>query len=163
MMTQDYSFYRTILSNQKWNPDFNTKTIPQKKLSWLMCEGSLTKELQKICHTFEVLLLNQGWRSEINKNSKIWLREVLLQGDNIPWIFAQTVVPEITVNNVAQEILTLGEKPLGLWLFPQEPIRITLEWYQDPISGLLARRSILKVKNYPIEIKELFLKSFSFQ
>ena len=92
----------------------------------------------------------------------VWLREVVIYGNGTPWIFAQTRLPQGTVNAVAQEVLNLGDQPIGLWLFPQHPQRLSLEWRQDPQTGLYARRSTLLLNGYPLTIAELFLPEFSF-
>lgn len=159
-MKKNYSLYRRILLSNQWQSD--ARNIPIKQQAWLMCQSSLTEKLQQICHHFDVELLHQGWQKYDDQNGQFWLREVLLKGDNIPWIYAQTIVPEETIKNVAQELLNLGEKPLGLWLFPQNPKRINLDWLKDPQTALFARRSTLTISGYPLEIRELFLNSFKF-
>ncbi|WP_281258775.1 chorismate--pyruvate lyase family protein [Avibacterium endocarditidis] len=86
----------------------------------------------------------------------------MLKGDGTPWIFAQTTLPQTTVQNVAQYVLQLGEQPIGLWLFKQPMQRVSLYWQQDPKTGLYARYSDFDLKGYPLQIKELFLAEFPF-
>lgn len=148
---------------------------PGNVSEWLLHTDSLTQKLQQICNALTVEVTRQGWQAvgfeqhfanvlpNLTACSSCWLREVVLKADGVPVIFAQTVLPEETVNTVAQEVLNWGERPIGLWLFPQQPRRVTLEWQQDQASGLYARRSQLALKGYPLEVRELFLPQFPFE
>lgn len=132
---------------------------------WLLHSDSLTEKLQRICDRFQVEVVGEGWQAvEFDGNcAKQWVREVWLNCGERHWIFAQTILPEQTIANVAQAVPDLGNRPIGLWLFPQRPERQSLEWRQDGETGLYARRSKLLLKGYPIEIKELFLTDFPFE
>ncbi|QLB20669.1 hypothetical protein A6B43_03595 [Vespertiliibacter pulmonis] len=164
-----FSAYREIFCRTKWHTDLHL--LPQSVREWVGYTGSLTQKLQGICQSLTVELTEQKWQAvsslpQFAKNSSqqtAWLREVVLKSDGIPSIFAQTILAETTVQNVAQEILTLGEKPIGLWLFPQNPKRLNLEWAFDEGAGLYARRSYFTLKDYPFAIYELFLPQFSFE
>ncbi|PJG82875.1 chorismate--pyruvate lyase family protein [Caviibacterium pharyngocola] len=167
MTEPDFSLYRTLLSAQDWRT--TGSFLSPEKAQWLLHQGSLTKKLYETGAQLSVKVIFQGW---VQKNDQkptalseksVWRREVMLQGDGKNWIFARTDLPESTVRQVAGEVLYLGERPIGLWLFPQNPTRVSLQWRQDPTSGLYARRSDLLLKGYPIEIKELFLTDFIFQ
>lgn len=148
-----------------------TDTLPDKVAKWLCDSQSLTQKLQQICQLLTVDITEQGWQAVETlpqfaiktEERTAWLREVVLHCDDVPVIFAQTLLPEMTVNNVAKAVLELGDKPIGLWLFPQNPQRISLEWAFDPATGLYARRSYFALKGYPLAIYELFLPQFSFE
>lgn len=158
----DFSLYRHILSLEQWQEE--AQGLSSFHAQWLLHSGSLTQKLQQHCKQLQVEVIAQGWvESDMRKGEKYWLREVLLKGDDTAWIFAQTSLSETAVNHVAQHVLTLAETPIGLWLFQQKPVRQYLAWQQHPESGWYARRSILSLQQYPIEIKELFLPSFSFK
>lgn len=150
----DFTNYRQQLTACDWQ--MGEQYLAPPIAEWLLHTDSLTQKLQAKCADLEVRLVSQGWQAEF------WVREVLLKGDGKDWIFAQTLLPRQTIEQVAQAVLTLGEKPIGLWLFPQNPLRQSLEWRQDPHSALYARRSCLCLQNYPLEIRELFLASFTF-
>lgn len=156
------NLYRTILSAPNWQTDSHPLSFSLQ--DWLCHQGSLTEKLQKICPRLRVELIQQGWQAvDSSQNfATYWQREVLLKGEQTPWIFAQTIVPSSTIENVAQPLLALGEQPIGLWLFPQNPARLSLEWRQDPHTELYARRSQLSLQGYPLEIRELFLAQFPF-
>lgn len=167
-----YSRYRHILQTAQWSQA--TAMLPRQQKPWLLEQGSLTQRLQQICTKLTVEVLQQGWQAvtfaqnfaKFNQNvtasEPVWLREVVLAGDEVDWVFAQTSLPQRTIQNVAQAVPNLGDTPIGLWLFPQTPKRQCLEWWQDPQTGLYARRSILTLNHYPIEIKEIFLEDFGF-
>lgn len=126
--------------------------------------GSLTEKLQSVCTQFQVEIIFEGWQA-VNfseKSAKQWVREVVLKCGETDWIFAQTVLPQETIEQVAGAVLALGEQPIGLWLFPQQPERVSLMWQQNKESCFFARRSQWLLKGYPIEIKELFLTDFPF-
>ncbi|AHG80830.1 4-hydroxybenzoate synthetase (Chorismate lyase) [Bibersteinia trehalosi USDA-ARS-USMARC-188] len=157
MSPQDLRLYRSLLSCPAWQQHKNN--LPVEVAKWLLHTSSLTEKLQGICHCFQVEVLQEGWQ-HIAQRGLCWVREVVLKCGTTEWIFAQTILPQATIDNVAQPVLTLGEKAIGLWLFPQNPKRISLEWQRK--NSLYARRSELLLKGYPIEIKELFLKDFPF-
>lgn len=160
--------YRNILAKPE-QPEASGQ-LPPNICKWLQHTDSLTQKLQQICQKLTVEITLQGWQAvspewkelEWRIDSTAWIREVILKGDDDPWIFAQTRLPKHTVDKVAQAVLTLGEQPIGLWLFQQQPRRLALSWWQDPQTGLYARRSLLTIDDYPLEIKELFLKPFKF-
>lgn len=164
--------YRTLFAQAEWRT--TSGQIPPKICKWLAHTDSLTEALQQLCAILTVDITQQGWQQAVTSAQKFakngedqtacqhWLREVVLKGDGTPWIFAQTILPDATIQTVAREVLTLGEKSIGLWLFPQNPTRLSLEWTQDPTTGLYARRSLLELKGYPLAIYELFLPEFPF-
>lgn len=150
---QDYSLYRKILTAPtNWNE--YPLDLPEEISSWLLHSGSLTTKLQQHCRQLKVNIIQQGWQQNH------WLREVLITGDQQNWIFAQTLIPKTTIEQVAENVLTLGDNPIGLWLFPQQPERLTLKWRQDPQTQLYVRQSQLSLKGYPLQISELFLPEF---
>lgn len=168
---QNITLYRRTLACANWHKQ--QQDIPTYVFPWLAENGSLTQKLQHICRQLEVEVIQQGWINASPDNPKTsskitalnepyWLREVLIKGDGDPWIFAQTRLPKSTVEQVASDVLTLGNSAIGLWLFPQQPKRQDLTWSQDPQSGLFARSSSLLLQQYPLEIQELFLSHFSF-
>lgn len=155
------NLYSSILSQVNWQQD-STKLSSLHK-DWLMHQESLTLKLQQHYKKVSVKIISQNWIAKNKKNlTAYWQREVMLLGNDKEIIFAQVNIPKETVDNVAQDILELGDNPIGLWLFPQNPERLNLEWLQDSETGLYARRSTLLLKGYPLDIKELFLPSFCF-
>lgn len=154
---------RLQLTSQQWGKECDD--LPHHIVRWLLYSGSLTEKLIEICSNFQVEIVEEGWQAVTSSENfaKQWVREVLLKCGDQELIFAQTILPDVTIENVAQEILHLGNQPIGLWLFPQKPQRLHLEWRQDSETGLYARRAQYLLHGYPIEIKELFLAQFPFE
>ena len=91
--------------------------------NWLLDTGSLTERIQSLCHQFSLVLLGQS-NTELHESEKHLLlsnskaphevREVLLYGNNTPWVFARSVIPQRLING---ELADLGDEPLGKRLF----------------------------------------------
>lgn len=163
MKLLDLTTYRLLLASEGWKAQGTS--LSTEKRGWLLYNDSLTEKLQRICSNFQVEIVEEGWQAVTSSENfaKQWVREVLLKCGEQELIFAQTILPDVTIENVAQEILHLGNQPIGLWLFPQKPQRLHLEWRQDSETGLYARRAQYLLHGYPIEIKELFLAQFPFE
>ncbi|WP_440163126.1 chorismate--pyruvate lyase family protein [Actinobacillus pleuropneumoniae] len=153
--------YRRILAQNHWCSE--QEPLSKAQQEWLLHQGSLTQKLLQVSRQFNVEITQQKWVTKASENySKYWLREVLLKEEDQPWIFAQTLVPQATIDNVAQDLPILGDQAIGLWLFPQTPKRISLEWQCDAHSGMYMRRACYLLKGYPLEISELFLADFPY-
>lgn len=165
--------FHQLLAEPHWQSEPTDLTELQR--SWLLHQDSLTKKLQQHFADFAVKVQFEGWRKAENaKNScfftasaapnegKIWWREVLLYGNGKPIIFAQTLIPEATFSAFEQAFLTLNETPIGLWLFAQDPKRLSLKWQKinRPPEHYYARRAVYQLNGYPLEIRELFLPDF---
>jgi chorismate--pyruvate lyase len=91
--------------------------------SWLLNTGSLTERLQALCNKFEVKVLGQKNvaldDTEISalksSNNSDWqIREVILYGDDKPWVFARSVLPDHMCRSTWAD---LGTQPLGQRIF----------------------------------------------
>ena len=94
-------------------------------------------------------------------SERVWLREVMLFGAGVPWVFAQTLLPESGARGAAAGLTELGDEPIGPWLFARRTRRQSLQWRRDE-GGLYARRSMLLLEGSPLQISELFLPPFDF-
>ncbi|PJG84710.1 chorismate--pyruvate lyase family protein [Conservatibacter flavescens] len=148
--------YRQILTQNNWKTD--RSFLPSAVAHWLLTQDSMTQKLQNICTDLNVIVINESWTSQ-----QQWRREVLLQGDGKNWVFAQTDFSIALMKQFEQDIINLGEQPLGYWLFSQKLEREKLEWLLDERSGLYARRSILRINEAMLSVTELFLSDFSFK
>lgn len=157
--------YRTWLQSAVWQRDATALSTAER--DWLLCEHSLTAKLKQHCNLFQVELLQQGWQSELFGNEsavlandqRYWLREVFLYGDQQRWIFARTVIPEQLCTQFPQ-LLALGDKPLGEFLFEQKFARGELEW--SKMDNLAARRSVFSMQDSSLLVSELFLDDFGY-
>ncbi len=86
----------------------------------------MTKRLKQLSgNQFSVTVLNHSWQQpqqseqEILSLEKSWGigREVVLNGINQSWIYARSFFPESVVKAYGEELLELGQRPLGEILF----------------------------------------------
>jgi len=149
-------------------------------LDWLLDSGSLTQRLKRMSMRFHVQLLGQGTAS-VGENERRWLhtrlalaREVLLCCDEIPVVFARTMIPEATVSASGGQLARWGCRSLGELLFSSPEIvraRIELGRFpktsrvaclaaalgQEPVAELLGRRSCFFWSDQPLLVSEVFL------
>lgn len=158
--------YRKILSESVWHLETDCFSLSSSQQEWLLHEGSLTQKLCEVATNFNVEVVQEKWVVKNSQNltacsEDMWLREVLLKDGDTNWIFAQTLVPRSTIENIAQNVLELGNQPIGLWLFSQNPTRTKLAWTKTK-NGLFARRGVYEIRGYSLEIRELFLETFPY-
>lgn len=163
-MNQHFLTYRQIFLDSNWHSD--PKLLSTSQQEWLLHNGSLTQKLYEVATNFNVEVVQEKWVAKNSQNltacnEEIWLREVLLKDGETNWIFAQTIVPRSTIENIAPNLVNLGNEPIGLWLFSQNPIRKKLEWAKAE-NGLFARCGVYEINGYSLEIKELFLENFPY-
>ncbi|STG51908.1 chorismate lyase [Escherichia coli] len=60
------------------------------------------------------------------KESRYWLREILLCADGEPWLAGRTVVPVSTLSGPELALQKLGKTPLGRYLFTSSTLTGTL-------------------------------------
>jgi chorismate lyase len=155
--------------------------------NWLLDTGSLTERLQSQCREFRVQVLCQRPVSpSLEENhflqatnaanqAQAWqVREVILYGDNQPWVFARSLLPQSLCDN---ELAGLGSQPLGKMLFndprfKRYPFQITFmnpaqSWLDKvdvssnafSVDGLTlwGRRSLFTVNSLTMSVAEVFL------
>tara|TARA_R110002153_G_scaffold14952_9_gene53841 strand:+ start:13432 stop:14022 length:591 start_codon:yes stop_codon:yes gene_type:complete len=152
-----------------------------KLKNWLLDTGSLTERLQSHCRDFRVQVLGQGQTevsieeiqqlarfSAVSRDIKWQVREVLLWGNNQPWVFARSIIPE---QMCRAEFAGLGNQPLGKLIFndprfKRMPFQITQISSSHPITSSLnlpsqhslwARRSVFQFGGLALSVAELFL------
>ena len=93
---------------------------------WLLLEDSMTKRFEQQGKTVSVTMIREGFveQNEISeelpllpKESRYWLREILLCADGEPWLAGRTVVPVSTLSGPELALQKLGKTPLGRYLF----------------------------------------------
>ena len=119
-------------------------------LDWLLLEDSMIREgfVEQNEIPEELPLLP--------KESRYWLREILLCADGEPWLAGRTVVPVSTLSGPELALQKLGKTPLGRYLFTSSTLtRDFIEIGRD--AGLWGRRSRLRLSGKPLLLTELFL------
>ncbi|WP_394212399.1 chorismate--pyruvate lyase family protein [Enterovibrio calviensis] len=147
-----------------WQPLEKTK-----EGEWLLERHSMTERLKACCRTLtvEVLGLHDVEKGVLSDSERDLLgdqaclvREVVLSGDDVPWLCARTLVPMSTLTEQEQDIAELGAVPLGQRVFNQANARrdaIEVAHLMFDGQVLLARRSRLWVNDKPMLVSELFL------
>ena len=89
--------------------------------SWLTEPGSLTARCQRACRDFRVRLLDYGkdlpQADEMPRRRLARVREVVLECDGVPVIFAHTVASTATRGRLTRWLTGLGSRSLGSLLF----------------------------------------------
>ena len=152
--------------------------------SWLTYPGSLTARLRAYSQTFSTLCIRQGMlRPNLDEcallglrhTDRAWVREVILYCDNIPVIFAHSILPRANTRGIWRFFTRIGNSPLGDQLFSNPRIRrgsMQFCHLQTPhpllrqahkaiptltATSLWARRSLFYAQNKPLLVTEVFL------
>lgn len=151
--------------------------------AWLSTPDSLTAHLRQTCPHLSVRVLSEILERPLAdesialglpNNDQAWVRTVLLQCGLQNWVYARTVIPNLTSENPWASLQQLGTKPLGEVLFELPSIqRSPFEFSRQALNhwpGLTeqltaeevdspgyARRSIFTQKNAPLLLTEVFL------
>jgi chorismate--pyruvate lyase len=151
--------------------------------SWLSTKDSLTQRIRQTCPqmTVQVLseqterpLLDECTALGLSANDLAWVRCVLLKCDDQNWVYARTVIPNLTPESPWTSLQKLGNQPLGEVLFDLPSIQRTpFEFSSQGLSTWpylseqigaensqgkgYARRSIFTQKEAPLLLTEVFL------
>ncbi len=161
---------------------------------WLLDQGSLTARLKHNSTFFRVELLGQekqlSHANEANEfisaGEQVLVREVLLYCDDIPQVFARSLIPLSSLTGEETALANLGTQPLGQVLFNNPSLKrqqielsvfdhlssvaqlaLALDKTQNnesvQIDELWGRRSVFIVENKPLMVAEVFLpQSFAY-
>lgn len=168
-MNQSVSQYLLALNSVHWRKpeEFSFPTVNTKQ--WLLEKGSLSHLLACCCDEFNVELISNDFiqeddlsDDEINLLSEevCLLRKVILTGDDQPWIFGRTLIPQSSLQNQQYDLIKQGNTPLGVTVFSLDDThRDALEIGVAILDGqyLFARRSRLWMNHKPMLVAELFL------
>ncbi|MBT8137309.1 MAG: chorismate lyase [Gammaproteobacteria bacterium] len=133
--------------------------------------GSLTRRLRELCgEAFRLQLLGERQRQQ----SRALVREVIMFCGERPWVFAQTVIPQTTLQ-ANPWLSELGNRPLGDTLFHRDNVkrgglylaelkpgdRLYERAVRDTGLGqrpasLLARQSLIHLDVSELSINEVF-------
>jgi len=153
----------------QWLP-LSMPELPPRARSWLFEEDSMTVRLESYCQTLTVDVLREGFIdsqlllpheaevSVFDHEQRYWLREVVLSGDNNPWLMGRTVLPESTLTGREVALTSLGESPLGRYLF-SSPLLSRDFIHPGKNDDLWGRYSLLRLSGKPLMLTEIFLPS----
>ena len=170
-------------------------SLPVQLKDWLLDEGSLTARLKSQSKHFMVKVIGEQQQScsaaeacdLIKIGEPVLVREVILYCDNVPQVFARSLLPLSSLTGEEQVLANLGEQPLGQVLFNSpslQRLRLELSSFaadssvvnladtlaamnenssalvnasQTSKQTLWGRRSIFMLENKPLMVAEVFL------
>jgi len=179
-MSQCHPSFPINLSCQWQNPA--QLSLSDTLLNWLLDPSSLTARLKLHCQIFRVEVLGQRVEpchndeafGEIQTNDDVLVREVLLYCDDVPQVFARSLLPLSSLTGEEQQLAHLGTRPLGQVLFnnpllKREAIEIGCFTSDSNVTKfakslnlttnepLWGRRSLFRLNNKPLIVAEVFL------
>ncbi len=186
-MSQHHPLFPVNLQTEWQSPD--NHHLDDNLLDWLLESSSLTAKLKKHCEHFRVKVLGQKVEPchplEANESIKVGedvlVREVLLYCDDIPHVFARSLLPLSSLTGEEQILENLGEQSLGQVLFNNAKLErktIGISPFESKTSvvnlaeslgfnsqkKLWGRRSVFYVQDKPLMVAEVFLPgSFAYQ
>jgi len=163
--------------------------LPEHLLSWLLDPSSLTARLSQYCQQFRVEVIGQKIQpcsaqeatTDINVGEDVLVREVLLFCDDIPQVFARSLLPLKSLTGEEQQLAHLGNQSLGQVLFSKKELRrksIEISSFSEsnPVATLAkqlgltvqgelwGRRSTFMLHNKALMVAEVFLpNAFAYQ
>lgn len=153
--------------------------IPANRYTWITDKGSLTRKLinkssgqlrvEVLGQKIQAVRLSEKQALQMPHRQHAVVREVILYGNNQPWVYARTVIPLNTLHGPLRHLHYLGNKPLGEKLFTDptmkrgdieaaafsaEQLPKKLQAMEGDIWG---RRSVFHLKGKPLLVAEVFL------
>jgi chorismate--pyruvate lyase len=131
--------------------------------SWLISQGSLTQRLQGVCradfnvevlqHTLVTATSQACQALSLPAGAKVLHREVLLCDGETPLVFACSILPEQALTGRYAELIELGSRPLGHWIFAEPVLHREVMSYRkldgtDALFGLMKHKTDLPNKVY---------------
>ncbi len=159
-MSQNHPLFPVKLTCHWHHPAEDNITEPL--LNWLTEPSSLTARLKQHCNEFRVELLGQQVQycqsdeanDVIKAGEQVLVREVILYCDDVPQVFARSLLPLSTLTDKEQSLAELGNQPLGQVLFNNP----SLERKNLQIASFDQNSSVAQlVKNLSIDVNEQFL------
>lgn len=149
--------------------------------SWLVEAGSLTARCQAACGRFRVRLVACGRGAALRDEAftlgglqgRSWVREVVLECDGVPVIFAHTVLADRPRGRLTRWLVGLGSRSLGSLLFAypgfarggleflrvdrRHPLHGRASPYAPGADCFWARRSLHRLGGQQVLVTEVFL------
>jgi chorismate--pyruvate lyase len=158
-------------------------SLPRTLRRWLSDRGSLTQRLKSRCASFRVVPLATGLARpnpdeyallRLTPGARAYVREVMLLCNEVPVVFAHSVLPHSSLRGGWNGITRLGSRSLGEALFSDHRIERQPLAYRhlgrshplfDAVSRqqslgvdhLWARRSVFCLNAHPLLVTEVFL------
>lgn len=163
--------------------------IESKLRDWLLDPASLTARLKLHCQVFRVEVLGQRIETcsieeandDILVGEQVLVREVLLFCDDVPQVFARSLLPLKSLTGEQQQLAHLGTQSLGQVLFNhpdllRKKIEVAAFEQQSTVTKIAehlslqvtqpmwGRRSVFMLNAKPLMVAEVFLPgAFAYQ
>jgi len=143
--------------------------MPANARDWLFDSGSLTARLKTLSEgKFAVEVVDESWlvfpelrfRSRfgpVAPEHRFWSRRVVLLGNGVPWVFANTLIPTHSLGGDLEQIIRLGTRPLGEYLFSQPELSRSEIEIKEIAEQSWGRRSWFFLNAKPVLVAEYFL------
>jgi chorismate--pyruvate lyase len=153
----------------RWHDHVNHVRAPKELQHWLTDPGSLTAKLiahssqfrvQRVFQQSDCCWIDEAAQLGLPKAAKVHAREVLLRCDDVPAVFAHTVLP--LTSNASQWPLfrTLGNKSLGSTLFGDpQVVRGAMQFARLQPNHPAMRRAHALISNKPDCLQKKFEQS----
>ena len=185
MPTAQFSNFR-LHREPAWRPmvSKSDRAIPDQWRDWLSDTGSLTQRLldasdgklsvQIIRQCLDAPRLSERLALGLAPRRLALIREVILLGDGVPWVYARSVLPMTTLTGSLRKLRRLDNRPLGALLFQspsmtREPVEVACHTSANaklPVvlghidTPLWGRRSVFRLNRKPLLVSEIFLPDF---
>lgn len=186
-MNQSHPLFPVTINTTWQSPE--DASLNKNLLSWLLDPSSLTARLSECCEHFRVEVLGQEIQacsieestSDILPSEQVLVREVLLYCDDVPQVFARSLLPLKSLTGEEQQLAHLGNQSLGQVLFSnknlyRKSIEISAFSSSSEVSKLArhlelpsqtqlwGRRSTFMLHDKPLMVAEIFLpNAFAYQ
>lgn len=180
-MTKQHLLFPVQMAAQ-WRPE-QAFSLSDNLRNWLLDPSSLTARLKQHSQIFRVELLGQSIQAcdpheandDILAGEQVLVREVLLYCDDVPQVFARSLLPLRSLTGEQQQLAHLGTQSLGQVLFNHPNLQrkkievaafdaqssvvqlanfLSLNTIQQPLWG---RRSVFVLNEKPLMVAEVFL------
>lgn len=172
-MQSSQQFTGLFNASLRWTePGMSNPELDSPVWDALRDESSLTELLvARAGRSFKVQRLEECWSpvpdmalrrdfGPIADQHLFWSRKVLLWGRGEPWVLAHTLMPAHALGSELSQVLQLGDKPLGRYLFCQPNLLRANLQFTSGSSRMLGRRSVFYLFSKPIMVAEFFTPEY---
>jgi chorismate lyase len=175
-----------LLHEPVWRPQSRIRraSLPAYLRPWLLDTGSLTERLVAACRgNFRVQvfrqrharpMLNEARVLGLKTSETALIREVLLHCNDVPWVYARTIIPRQTLTGRERKLAHLRSRSLGAVLFadpsvergeielaaltPQDRLYAFAARACDELPpALWGRRALFRLNGKRLLVNEIFL------
>lgn len=179
-MTAQHSLF-PVKMTATWQAP-NTAMLKDSLRNWLLDPASLTARLKQHCEQFRVEVLGQKVEAcsaleanaDILVGEQVLVREVLLFCDDVPQVFARSLLPLKSLTGEQKQLAHLGTQSLGQVLFNhpdllRKKIEVAAFDQQSTVAKIAqhlslqvtqpmwGRRSVFMLDAKPLMVAEVFL------